>query len=49
LTVGDIEIAAHYDLEVNGIEAVNKFLIENEFLTVRLNAVNCLDGFLIIK
>lgn len=31
LTVGDSEIAARYDLTINGVTVIDKYLYENEF------------------
>lgn len=44
ITVGDSEIMARYDLQVNKKEAVARFLKANDFLTVGLKKVNALHG-----
>jgi len=44
ITMGDSEIMARYDLQINGVTVVDRFLKVNDYLTVKLPKVNALEG-----
>jgi len=42
--MGDSETMARYDMQINGVEVIGRWLKPNDFYTVKLEKVNALDG-----
>jgi len=46
VTYGDSEISAKYDLIVNGRPVAGEFLLENQYVTKKIDTVDAMNGYI---